>query len=227
MELSLRKSAIIAGTGYILIFVLGLITNFSVFEKLIITGDAATTTNNIMEQTTVFRLGLVSWLVVLICDTIIAWALFYLFKPVSRSGSLLVALFRIVYIVVFGAALTNLVSVLHIIGHPVGNTAYMQGQVMLFMDAYTYGFHFGIIFFGVHLFLMGYLMFRSGFMSKWVGILLIIAGVGYLVDSFSNILSPAYTANKTASLFVVAIPAIIAELAFTIWLLMKAGKNKV
>lgn len=134
-------------------------------------------------------------------------------------------LFRLVYIVVFGAALVNLVSVLHVIDNPGGDTGYLQEQVMLFMNAYTYGFHFGIIFFGAHLLFLGYLMPRSGYMSKLVGILLILAGLGYLNDSFSHILSPAYTVNETVSLFVVAIPAILAELSFTIWLFVKAGKQ--
>jgi hypothetical protein len=226
MELSLRKAALIAGAGYIIIFILGVVTNFTVFETLVVRGHAATTTNNILANKTVFRLGIASWLIVLICDTIIAWALYVLFRSVSQTGSLLAALFRLVYIAVFGAALVNLISVLHLLDNSGTGQQSLQQQVMLFMNAYTYGFHFGIIFFGVHLLLLGFLMFRSGFMPKIVSVLLIIAGIGYLVDSFGNILSPAYTENKTAPLFIVAIPAIIAELAFTIWLLAKAGKQK-
>lgn len=224
MELSLRKAALTAGIGYVVIFVLGLITNFSVFEKLIVSGDAAATTKNISENITLFRLGTASWIIVLICDIVIAWALYILFKPVSNSGSLLVSFFRLIYIAVFAASLVNLVSIIHLVTGPATET--QQSQVMLFTNAYTFGFHFGIIFFGVHIILLGCLMLRSRNTSRILAVLLIVAGIGYLVDSFGNLIVPAYAANKTAALFVVALPAIVAELALTIWLLLYAGKQK-
>ena len=78
-------------------------------------GDATTTANNIMANELLFRSGIVSWLIVLTCDVVVAWALYVLLKPVNKSLSLLAAWFRLVYSTIHGIALLNLIFVLQLL----------------------------------------------------------------------------------------------------------------
>ncbi len=89
--------------------------NFFVLQSLIVPGDATTTANNIMANELLFRSGIVSWLIVLTCDVVVAWALYVLLKPVNKSLSLLAAWFRLVYSTIHGIALLNLIFVLQLL----------------------------------------------------------------------------------------------------------------
>ena len=88
---------------------------------------------------------------------------------------------------------------------------------MLFLDAYSKGYSLGIVFFALHTVTLGYLIFKSGYFPKFLGVLFIIASFGYLVDSFSLLLLPNYTTTPAY----IAIPIAIAEIAFPLWLLIK------
>ena len=81
-----------------------------------------------------------------------------------------------------------------------------------------------MVFFGFHLFILGYLIVKSGYISKTIGVLLIIAGFGYLIDSFANFLLPNYNDYKNIFLMIVVIHGVIGELSFTFWLLFKGAK---
>ncbi len=87
-DLSLRKAARVAGFGLLIMAILGPFAEFFVLQRLIVPGDAATTANNIMANELLFRFGIVGWLIVLICDVVVAWALYVLLKPVNKSLSL-------------------------------------------------------------------------------------------------------------------------------------------
>jgi small-conductance mechanosensitive channel len=114
-EISPRQAARIAGYGYLAIFVLAIFANFFVRERLIEPGDAAATASNIMGSEALFRLGLVSFLAVFVLDLVIAWALYVLFRHVSRDVSLLTAWFRLVYTTLLGVALIFLFLVLQLV----------------------------------------------------------------------------------------------------------------
>jgi uncharacterized membrane protein YczE len=96
---------------------------------------------------------------------------------------------------------------------------------MLFIKSYDYGFNVGFVFFGLHILGLGYLIVRSDYIPKVLGVLLIIASVGYFIDSFASLLSSDYANNETLFFVFVAVPAIISELALTVWLLIRGGKR--
>lgn len=100
----------------------------------------------------------------------------------------------------------------------------LDAQVMLFLDAFNYGWLIGLVCFGVHLILLGYLILKSGFIPRVLGILLILAGAGYVSDTLANALLADYDAYATVFLLIVAVPTVVGELAFTIWLLWRGGK---
>ncbi len=228
VDISLRKAARVAGFGYLIIFISGIFANFFVLQSLIVSGDAAATVNNIMASELLFRFGIFSFLIMVIFDVVLAWTLYILLKPVNKSLSLLAAWFRLVNATIFGVALYNLFSILHLLGGAsyltVFETGQLQVQVMLFLNAFNYTWLIGLVFFGIHLFLLGFLVFKSGYISRVLGVLLIVASLGYLIDSFAHVLLINYVDYEAIFMLVVFVPGIIGELSFTFWLLLKGAK---
>lgn len=218
--ISQRKAAIIAGLGLLIMTILAIFANFFVFQKLIVPTNPAMTHNNIIASQGIFRIGILSFLTVAILDVIVAWALYILFEPVNRYLALLAAWFRVVYAAIFAIALNNLVGVLSLITtdhSKIFDAGELHAQMMFSLSSFNNGWNIGLAIFGLHLGLIGYLAFQSGYIPKFLGILLIIAGLGYIADSFGKILIPDY--NMTIAMF-----TFIGELLFMIWLLWKGGK---
>ena len=230
VETSRRKTALIAATGYLVVFVLGLLTNFLIFAKIIVPGDAVKTTANLIAHPSLFRLGIAGWVIVLVFDSVVAWALYIFLKPVSHHLALLCAWFRLIYVAIFAASLVNLFSVLQLLApadfHSALSSFQIPSQVMMLLNAYNYGFLTGIVFFAIHVSLLGYLILKSDDIPGFLGIFLFIAAGGYLFNSFGNIVSADYAKNQTLFLSLAALPAIAAELSFTIWLFVKGGSPK-
>ncbi len=227
-----EKSSVVfarfAGFGLLLMFILAIFANFFVLESLIIPGDAARTANNIIANELLFRFGISSFIIVLILDVLVAWALYILLKPINKGLALLAALFRLIYTAIFGVALYNFLSVLQLLSGAnylkVFETDQLHAQVMLFINAFSNGWVIGLVFFGFHLFVVGYLIFKSGFMPRIIGILLIMASIGYLIDSFAKVLLSNYTDYETIFILIVAVPGVVGEVSLAMWLLFKGNK---
>jgi hypothetical protein len=212
----------VAGLGLLLMAILAPIVQFNVFQSLIVPGDAKTTADNLLASVGIFRVGIVLFLIVAILDIIVAWALYILLKPANQSLSLLAAWFRVVYSAVLVAALVNLLSVLNILTGAGLSGLATAPQVMLSLDAFQSGWDAGLVIFGLHLVVLSFLVFKSGYAPKWLGILLgillFIAGLGYMVDSIGKFLSPGY--NVTISLY-----TFLGEPLFMLWLFWKGIKG--
>jgi hypothetical protein len=115
---SLKKISKFAGFGYLIIFITGIFANFFVLESLIVSGDAATTANNIIGNDFLFRIGIFSFIIMVVFDVVLAWALYVLLKPVNKNLSLLSGWLRLVNSTIFGIALYNLFNVLQIFFYP-------------------------------------------------------------------------------------------------------------
>jgi hypothetical protein len=207
---SLRTASLIAGLGLALIVVLALVGNFVAIQPLISPGDPAKTAQDILNSEALFRWGIASLVLAAVLDMIVAGALLVLFEPVSRGVSTMAALFRVAYAAVFLVAIIQLAVALRLLGDPT--------QAMRAIDTYNTIWLVGLIFFGIHLGLIGYLAYRSGYMAKVFGILLVVAGIGYLVDGFGTVLVPDYSINIAQFTFV-------GEAALMFWLLIK-GRRK-
>ena len=221
-DISLRTSAIVAGLGLLFMAILAPIANFGVIEKLIVPGDAASTANNIMASAGLFRIGIVIFLIVAILDVVVAWALYILLKSVNKSLSLLAAWFRVVYAAILAFALSNLLIVLQLLSGSdylkAFETNQLYAQVMLFLNGFTDGWDLGLLIFGLHLMVLGYLAFKSGYITKILGILVIVAGLGYTIDSGGKFLSPNYTLSLSTFTF-------IGEVLLIFWLLWRGIKG--
>ena len=219
-NISARTAALIAGFGLLAMTVAAIFSNFFVFESLVVQGDAMTTSNNILAYEGKFLLGVIAFFIVIILDVVVAWALYIFLKPINKNISFLTAWLRIIYGAIFAFALMNLVNVLQMLnGVNSVVDAELSAQVMSSINAFSDTWSFGFIFFGFHLALLGYLVFKSGYIHKLFGVLLIIAGLGYLVDIFGKFILPNYDIE-------IAMFTFIGELLFMLWLLFKGGKTK-
>ncbi len=223
-----QRISISAGIGYLIIFITGIFSNFFVLENLIVQGDAAATATNIINNDFLYRIGILSFIIMVLFDVFLAWALYVILIPVNKNISLLSGWLRLVNSAIFGIALYNLITVLKILHNSdylkAFGSAQLHAQMMLSFDTFNIIWLIGLLFFGLHLFVLGYLIFKSGYISKIIGILLVIAGIGYLIDSFANFLLTDYNNYKDIFLMIVIVPGIIGELSLTFWLLLKSKK---
>jgi hypothetical protein len=230
VDLSQRQAALVAGFALLAMAILSLFFNFFVLEDLIVSGDAATTANNILASEGLFRVGVASILVVIVLDVVAAWALYEFLKPVNGSLALLTAWFRLVFATVFGVAVLNLFLALELVegdGYlAVLDPTQVHAQMLFFLEAFDYGWLIGLVLFGLHLAGLGYLVLRSGYVPRVLGVLLIAAALGYLIDSFAHFLLSNYDDYETVFLLVVAVPGVVGELSFAVWLLAKGGKGQ-
>ncbi|MEJ2217843.1 MAG: DUF4386 domain-containing protein [Gemmatimonadota bacterium] len=202
VDTSPRVYARAAGLGYLIIIGTGIFAEFFVRSGLIVPGDAAATATNIVASETLFRAGLASEFVMLTCDVLLALALYVIFREVSRSLALLAAFFRLVHAAIVGVNLLNTYVPLLLLG----------GAEYLVI---------GLVFFAFHCLVLGVLVLRSRYVPRILGILLLGASAGYLIDSFGRTLLSNYAAYEAIFALVVFGPAFIAELSFALWLVVK------
>ncbi|MCZ7534002.1 MAG: DUF4386 domain-containing protein [Acidimicrobiia bacterium] len=225
----LRRYALIAGVGYVVLFVLGIFANFFVREGLIVSGDAVATAANISESETLFRVGMVSFMVIFLVDVIVAWALYVLFRGVNERLSLVTAWFRIVYTVFLGVALVFFFQALQLLDHAeflnVFSSEQMNAQALVALDTFNATWLIGLLAFGVHLVLLGALIIESGWTSRVLGYVLMVAGLAYVTDTVAHSLLSNYVDYESVFLAIVALPSVIAEGWFGLWLLLRGGKE--
>ncbi len=213
--ITVRQAAIVAGVAYLLNPVT--YAEFSLYPKVVIPGDIAQTVTNIGIQGGTFAAAIVCYLTNYIGDIVIAWALYVLLAPVNRALSLLTAWFRLVYTALGLFGVLQLALAFRLVHPPAGATQFgssqLQAQVAVLLDSFRYGWSFSLIVFGIHLLLLGYLIFRSGYIPKLLGILLALDGLGWMVNGLRPYLYP--TANL-GWFFVLS----FAELLLPLWLLV-------
>ena len=213
------------GLTFLLRFIPALFGNFFVRANLIVPGDAATTAANIMASEGLFRSGIASMLMVFVLDVVAILALYVVLKPVNRNLSLLAAFFGLIHVAIAGLNLiTDYFALLLLSGADylkVFEPDQLSALVMLLLNSHNFGFQLGLFFFSFHLFILGYLVFKSGYLPRILGIFLIISSIGYLLDSFALILLPNYSDYEGIIIAVIFLPNLIGELALALWLLFK------
>lgn len=224
-----RRLAVWAGISYIVLFALAIFANFGVRERLVDQSDAGATFANLAGSQQTVRYAIVAFIIIFVLDVFVAWALYHVFRPAGAALSALAAWFRIVYTVFLGMAVVFLFAVLGLVsesGSMVGLAqASREAGTMLALDAFNVTWLIGLVAFGIHLILIGVMILQSQ-MAHWaLGAVLMIAGAAYIFDTGAFTLVENYSANADVFTAIVAVPAVIAEAAFTIWLLTRAGRN--
>lgn len=202
--LDARTLSIIAGVSYWIIFFAAIFANFFVLESL--SNDPLKT----IQQDHIFvRAGIVAFMITVVFDVVVAWALYELFKDNSLSS--LSILFRMMHATIMGMAIFSLPAVLDL------NTG---EEIIRQVDTFNTIWLIGLFFFGIHLIILGKIIGKP----KIIAFFLMIAGTMYMVDTVAHFTLPDYETFASIFLALVAVPSILGEMSFAIWLLIKGGK---
>ena len=220
--ITLRRAALIAGIGYILMLGTPIAENLF-YNNLIDLHHAHQTVKNIAQNMMLVRYGILLYLVNFIGDILAAWALYVLLKPANESLSVFAAWLRIIYSVMSLVAVMNLLTVLQLASHYNYLQSFtgdqLQAQIMIALRSFRDDWSFSFIFFGLYLMVLGYLIFISKYVPKLVGVCLVIAGAGWLADSLQPFMFPD-------SDFSIGMFTGVGELVLMFWLFIKGVRLK-
>ncbi|WP_432477041.1 DUF4386 domain-containing protein [Nocardioides sp. GXQ0305] len=212
-EASPERLARLTGALYVLLVVLGMLGPLTL-ESMLVPGDAAATADNITAADARFELSLVAWVVIVAVDVAISVTLYLILAPVSRAQSLVAAAFRLVY----SAALAALLALLFVAGLLLSEGTGRDTEALLALETFSAGFLAALVFFGLHLVLLGSLFYRSRYIPRVLGVLLVAAGIGYVIDSLASLVVEGYGGVLAVVLLT---PAVLGEVGLTLWLLVK------
>ena len=202
---SRRGAALAAAVGLLSMAILAPFAQFGVLASLIMPTDAVATTSNIAASTGLFGAGIAALMIVAVLDVVVAWGMYVVLRPVNQRVALAVAWLRVAYAVVFAYALLNLLDVAQLLNGATAATLQsdqLQTQVATSVTAFRDGWDLALAIFGLHLVGLGGLLYRSVDFPRFLGALVILAGIGYLADSFGRILVPGYTLTISTFTFV-------------------------
>jgi hypothetical protein len=218
---TVQATARTAGALYLVIIIIGLLGEAVIRNSLVVPGDATATAERILASEFLWRLGVAGQLVLLICALAMTFTWYLLLRPVNRNLTVLAVLFAVVSLAVETVGMLSLQGALA----PLSSAALkavdpQQLYALAYLSVIAHADAFGaaLIFFGIECLVVGYLVRKSGYFPKAIGTLMQIAGVCYLINSFSMVLFPS-----VAKLLFPAIllPALVGESAFCLWLLIK------
>jgi hypothetical protein len=222
IETSPKFYARIAGILYLYIMIAGSFAELFVRSKLVVSGDAEATAVNITANEFLFRLGFSGELLHLAFDVVIAMILYALLKPVDRNIALLAAFMRFACDIILAVASLSHFAALKFLTNADYLMSFQPEQLhtlaLVAMKLHGDAYAISLVFFSFACLSLGYLIYKSGFLPKIIGALMTIAGVCYLISSFTHFLNPRVSAMLFEPLF---IPIFIAELSLTFWLIVK------
>ena len=199
-----RLLAKTAGLSYIIIFFAAIFGNFFALDPLM--NDPV---GMVAQQPQTLRYGIAAFLFTVLFDIVVAWALFELYK--DHVFTRLSTYMRMTHAIIMGAAIFAL---------PLALQQNTNNDIWLYAEAFNNMWLIGLFFFGVHLMLLA----RIAPIPKWIMIFMTLAGVMYMTDTLAHFLLPNYDDYAEIFLMLVAVPSILGEMAFAVWLFLKANK---
>lgn len=196
-----RTLSIIAGVSYLIIFFAAIFANFFVIESILKEPLGTIQQNHIM-----VRFGILAFIITVVFDVVVAWALYELFKKHFLSS--LSTYFRMMHAAIMGVAIFALPSAL------VSTTSQ---EILKQVDVFNIIWLLGLFFFGIHLILLGKIIGKP----KIIAFFLTIAGIMYITDTIAHFMLPNYEVYGSIFLALVAVPSILGEMSLAIWLLVK------
>lgn len=227
MTFSQRTAALIAGASLLAMAAIAGFGYGYAFQHLYVANDVATTVKNFTASPILARGFIASFVAILILDVVVAWALYLFFEPIHKRWSLLATLLRIVYAPLLGIALLPVMFALNLLRHSdfLNHLQYdnlVMENIRTFMDVWS----MGLIVFGCHLGVVGYLMLRPlAKIPKILGTLMLLAAVCYIATNTAHLLMPNYELYQARIDEVLSLPMALGELGLAVWLLAKGGKE--
>lgn len=208
------------GLLYLVVFIMAAVS-MGLQSKLIVPGDAAATAAHIMASQSQWRLSVGAELIMFGCDIPLAVILFVLLRPVNENLALLSALLRFAEAVIGSAiVLLHYAPVMLLAGAAYLNAMephQLQASALLSIKLYDYGFGIALIPFGLHCIVLGYLIFRSTYLPKTLGVLMALAGACYVINSFALFVAPGIADATYVAMLIAGFPA---ELGLCLWLIV-------
>ncbi|MBS4035346.1 MAG: DUF4386 domain-containing protein [Ignavibacterium sp.] len=201
-----RKLSVIAGISYIIIFFAAVFANFFVLESII---NAPLET--IQQNHMVVRFGILAFILTVVFDVVVAWALYEIYK--EHYLSILSTFFRMMHAAIMAVAVFTL---------PLAVKLNTVEEILRQVDIFNIIWLIGLFFFGIHLILLSKIIGKP----KIIALFLTLAGIMYMIDTSAHFILPNYEAYGSIFLALVAIPSMVGEMSFAIWLLLKGGKAK-
>ncbi len=221
-EINPQVYARVGGVLYLVIIALGMIEELFIRNRITVGGDAAATFANLKKMEMLWRTGIAIEMVLLIITIALSVILYVLTRPVHKELALLALLFGSIATAVESAYSIQLVEALF----PLGSNAYLtaftpaqlQAMTMLAMKAHIIGFGISLLLFGPFFLVTGYLIFKSGYFPKPIGVLYQLAGLAYMFNGFVLLLAPQFAGK---AFLIMGGPVFIGETSFAVWLLVK------
>ena len=218
-----EKTARIAGFMYLGNIITGILAQV-VRSTLIVPGDAAATAGHIMASGLLFRFGFVSDLLMVTFYLLMGLFFYLLLNSVNKTAALLMLLLNLAGVSMLGINMLNQFAPLLLLSGAgyleVFSAAQLQALAMFFLDLQDVGYSIAALSYGAYLFPLGYLVFKSGYFPRLLGVLLMLACFGQLIPLFQISLFPSFEVITYPGLAV----AVIAEFSFCFWLLIKGAK---
>lgn len=210
-----------AGVLYLIIIVFGIFGEMFVRSGLMVPGDAPATASRIAASEGLFRAGLLADSIMFLSDVALAVLLYVLLKPVGKVIALIAMSFRLTQTAVIAMNLLNYYAAILILDGSDYSEAFgtteAAGLASFFLDLHAHGYDLGLLLFGLHCVLLGYLIFRSRYLPRMLGVLVVAAGFVYLIGSYTRFLVPGYV-EAVSPIYAVAI---VSEVSLCLWLLIK------
>lgn len=211
--MTLRRAAWVTVVGYAMTSGVPF-AEFKILPAILVVDDAARTAQNATAHHAAFVVAVFAYLANFIGDIVAAWGLYELLRPAGESLSMFVAWLRVAFAAVGLAALNNLVTANRLLTRAQDLKALGRAQIdaeaFVAIGAFRSQFSFGLIFFGVYLVLLGWLFFRSGYLPKWLGVVLVVTGAGWVAN-----IGGRYAGGDLGFLFYTS----FGELVLLVWLI--------
>lgn len=215
----IQTCARIAGLLFLFTVIGGGVGEFYVPSMIVVANDAAATAHNVLVHASLFRIGFAAYLVEAICDIALTLYLYVLLKPAGRDLARLAVFFRLVSTSVFAVGELCYFAALPILSGAAYLKSFTPEQLnslaLLSLNLYTYCSGIFMVFYGAAGILFGVLMIRCGYLPKWLGALLALGGIGFVLSNFALVLARQYNSPFFA------LPMALAALALTGWLLIR------
>ncbi|MCS4304806.1 DUF4386 domain-containing protein [Chryseobacterium sp. BIGb0232] len=223
-----NKTARLAGFIYLVVIITGFYSLMYVPSQLIVWEDPGLTFHNISSSAFLFRSGIASSMVCYIAFALLPLALYQLLKETNKNAARLMVIFAIISVPISFINLQSKFSVLTLVEGAdylkVFDSRQLQAQIMLVLSNYNKGILIVQIFWGLWLFPLGYLVYRSGFLPKLLGIFLMLGCFGYIINVFCRTLIPDFQDYAISGY--ITLPASIGEIGICLWLLIAGVRNK-
>lgn len=221
-----NKLAKTAGFLYLITIISGGFAEAFVRGRLTVYGNAVATAQNILASEQMYRFGFAADLICILCSTFLSIIFYILFKPVNKNLSLLALVFSIIATAVMAVNLLNQLAPLLLLHNSSYQETFsieqLQTLSLFFLNFQSQGYNISLFLFAFYFPIIGYLIYKSNFIPKIIGIIYTMAGVGYLTNSLAWFLYPQLAAHLFPY---VLLPALIGEVSMSFWLIVKGVKE--